>query len=266
MQQPNSLLNINQIATAHSVSRDFAVAALKHAKVEPLYSLPAGRGQMHLYEPSAAQSAVTEYRRLTETAPPPAPAAATSLPGAEILGAIEALDEKLAFHLERASEQNVQLFRAMQTMATNVDTMLKAMAANVDTLLKAAAAPAPVVPPPVVVEPPPAKQKHDPAPSTSERPALTRVAIIGLLPNQQQLIEKEFRDAFDLRFYASDEAKGRAFENALANCTHVIAMTNFINHGIEAAIRASRSKLIRIAGGMSTLRDRLTALYVEVHA
>lgn len=84
-----------------------------------------------------------------------------------------------------------------------------------------------------------------------------KICIVGLIPSQEQFIKKEYSDVFEIKYFQSDVAKGRSFRNNVASCSVVLAMTAFINHGIEDLIAASNGRLIRLTGGMSTLRSKL---------
>jgi DNA-binding transcriptional regulator/RsmH inhibitor MraZ len=90
-----------------------------------------------------------------------------------------------------------------------------------------------------------------------------KVCVVGLLPDQTQILEKEFSDDFQLKYFESDKAKGPSFNSWASSSSAVLLMTAFCNHGIESSIRASKGKLIRITGGMSTLRQKLTELRLD---
>jgi hypothetical protein len=83
-----------------------------------------------------------------------------------------------------------------------------------------------------------------------------------LLSAQKQVIEKEFSQAFDIRFYEVTDAKGRAFSDAVSRCEAAFLMVSFINHSVESSIKATGTRIIKVPGGMSSLRDKLTELYV----
>lgn len=88
----------------------------------------------------------------------------------------------------------------------------------------------------------------------------SKICIVGLIPSQEQLIRKEYNDYFDIKCYESGNAKGRSFRSVASSSDLVVAMTSFINHGIEDCVTASSGKLVRLPGGMSSLRSKLNEL------
>jgi hypothetical protein len=96
----------------------------------------------------------------------------------------------------------------------------------------------------------------------AEKPSRLRVAIIGLINDQRAMIEKEYSAKFDLRLYLSDDANN--FASSVSNCDVAINMTKFTNHSIEDQIKASRTKLVRCTGGMTTLRETLDNIHAHM--
>lgn len=90
-----------------------------------------------------------------------------------------------------------------------------------------------------------------------------KVCIVGLLPSQTTLIEKEFGNDFQLKCFVSEKAKGPSFTAWASNANAVLAMTSFMDHSIEDCIRASRGRLVRLDGGLSTLRQKLSTMKAE---
>ena len=90
-----------------------------------------------------------------------------------------------------------------------------------------------------------------------------KVAIVGLLGGQKQLIQKEFGPEFDLRFFETTKAKSKQFESGVSQCDVAIGMVNFINHGVEPVIRNAGVPYVQIKGGMSSLRDKLTEMFAQ---
>lgn len=89
-----------------------------------------------------------------------------------------------------------------------------------------------------------------------------KVLIVGLLPGQKSQIEQEFGKELDLRF-AESSLMGKTLKKKILACDYCISMVNFISHTTENTILSTDIKYEKVAGGMSSLRDRLTALYVE---
>lgn len=95
------------------------------------------------------------------------------------------------------------------------------------------------------------------APNTSGKKRLPRVTVVGLLPGQARMIEGEFSRSLDLHFVSSDESNSARILSLASTSTRMLAMTNFISHQHEDAIKRGGGNLERISGGMSTLRAAL---------
>lgn len=89
-----------------------------------------------------------------------------------------------------------------------------------------------------------------------------RILIVGLLPGQKTQIEQEFGKEFDLRF-AESNLMGKSLKKKVMSCDYCLSMVNFIGHPTENTILSTEVKYEKVAGGMSSLRDRLTSLYVD---
>lgn len=88
-----------------------------------------------------------------------------------------------------------------------------------------------------------------------------KVLIVGLLPQQAGKVVDEFGEVFDLSFW-KDEATALLKARARA-ADLVVTFTSKIGHFAEDIIHASGTPLVRCTGGMTTLRDDLTRMYVE---
>lgn len=98
-------------------------------------------------------------------------------------------------------------------------------------------------------------------PAAPSKPRKKRVLIIGLLPQQAGLVSTEFGEALDLSFAGADDNVGKIKAQA-AQAGEVLAMTKFISHSCEDLVKAHPG-YSRVAGGMSALRDKLTAIFGE---
>ena len=90
---------------------------------------------------------------------------------------------------------------------------------------------------------------------------LTNVVIVGLLPDQENMIKGEFKDCFRLRFWKDGNPK--SLREISGNADHILTFVDKIGHKHEDAILASGRKPDRVTGGMSSLRKRLTEIYVN---
>jgi predicted Zn-ribbon and HTH transcriptional regulator len=90
-----------------------------------------------------------------------------------------------------------------------------------------------------------------------------RVTVVGLLPGQVDMIRREFGQELHLSFVNSDKTEADRLRKLCQNSSHVISMCAFMSHSTESVIKTTRAHHTRISGGMSSLRERLTAIYVE---
>jgi hypothetical protein len=87
------------------------------------------------------------------------------------------------------------------------------------------------------------------------------VLIAGLLPNQAGIIEKEFGDVFDLRFYMVGENLKQLAAMA-SNAEQVFTFTSKVSHAVEEVMIGKGHKIHRCSGGMTMLKDQLLKLYM----
>lgn len=101
-----------------------------------------------------------------------------------------------------------------------------------------------------------------PEPSRPAAAPKKRVTIVGLLNGQVDMMRREFGKELDLHFVEVAKDAGRL--KSLSGTSHaVLTMTGFIRHADEELIKAAGGNLIRVTGGMSTLRDKLTEIYIN---
>lgn len=87
------------------------------------------------------------------------------------------------------------------------------------------------------------------------------VLIAGLLPNQAGIIDKEFGDVFDLRFYMVGHNL-KQLASMAANVDHVFTFTSKVSHAVEEVMVGKGHKIHRCSGGMTMLKDQLLKLYM----
>lgn len=95
--------------------------------------------------------------------------------------------------------------------------------------------------------------------ASSER---MKLAVIGLKPGQAHMIKNEYGRQINLSFIESDGGHGKQLGALSETCDYVIQMTKFTNHATSDHIAAFGGKLVLVGGGMTTLRDKITDLYV----
>jgi hypothetical protein len=87
-----------------------------------------------------------------------------------------------------------------------------------------------------------------------------RVGIVGLLPAQTDVIEKEFGDVFEIRYWKDE---GFVALKALGRASEVVLVTKWCNHSATETLKSVGAKWRFVDGGLTELKTMLTALYVE---
>ena len=133
------------------------------------------------------------------------------------------------------------------TLAQQVAAKLKdRLMAQLATQLPTLAAPPPQIHAPIINEPKTIKK---------------RVLIAGLLPQQAGMIQSEFGEVFDLMFWKDGGL--HALKHRAESAQVTITFTSKISHAAENAIKTTSTEYHRCGGGMTSLRDMLTRMYVE---
>jgi len=91
---------------------------------------------------------------------------------------------------------------------------------------------------------------------------LKQVTIVGLLDKQAGMLHREYRKEFKLQFVASDHYSGPRLKGLAANSEAVIVMTDFVKHAVDEIVLSVGGNLIRCPGGLTSLREKLDALYL----
>ncbi len=100
--------------------------------------------------------------------------------------------------------------------------------------------------------------------TTLPAPRLLRILVTGLLPQQAGMIQSEFNDCFDIRFWNNQNGDG--FDSLKSLCKSSDAVffhTSHSSHGVESAARQHAVRFIRVPGGMTQMRAALTEFYAE---
>lgn len=90
---------------------------------------------------------------------------------------------------------------------------------------------------------------------------LKKILIVGLLPEQQNEISKEFKGIYDLR-YVKDESIHQ-IKSIASNCDEIILMTKFIGHRHQDAAKSSGVIYSYCNGAVSELKEILEATFYE---
>ena len=260
--KPNT--TAGELKSLYHVGQPTIIEAL--ADLEPVMQMPYSRGTMRVYDSAQAcaliEACIERKRRQPAPVAAPAPQVVQPTPVVDLgpltnrVLAVENQMEALVEQMTEVTSQNTLIFKAVGDLRVELLARLDALHAAVDN--------PPIVvdnpPPPVVVD------SHQPRLTPTPvkvAPPLRVVGIVGLLGGQREMIKQEFGDLFNLRFYESDDAKTKMFRDSVRGCEVVLAMKNFINHSVDRIVLQEGVKLELINGGVTSLRNRLTAMYVN---
>jgi hypothetical protein len=87
-----------------------------------------------------------------------------------------------------------------------------------------------------------------------------RLGIVGLLPAQVDVIEKEFGDVFHISYWKDG---GTVALKAIGRACELVLVTKWCNHSATETLKNVGAKWRRVDGGLTELKTTLTALYVE---
>lgn len=264
----SDLMTIATIARAVKLSDKTVLKLLEDLNVPPIHVARNKRSSIRLYEPSAV-NLIKEHLKAQQEEKSPAPVAADDRLNSIAVAVADVYDK-----LELVSQQHASLLRAVERTREDVMAAVALVASRVDAIQKkldaveglvtsaqpAAAAPAPA---PAPVAPALTNVVELREPANDVKDTRKHVAILALPNNQRDTIKKEFKDVFKLEFFESDEVSGRGFGDKLQRFDAVLGMTGFLNHGITSVQNKAGSKFIRVSGGVSSLRDKLTELFVR---
>lgn len=255
--EETSLVSTSELCRSHRLGAASVTEYL--GELKPTHTAKTGAGIAKFYDRASADAlirkGIEQAARRTRAAEAPAREAEGSALAprlaaienivSDILGNTEQMDEDRA-QVKKLLDQNTLIFKA-------INELRQAFAGRPPIL------PVPPAPAATAAITPPA------APAPPDAPAKVvkhRVVVAGVRSTHAAIIKQEFGECFNLTTYTSEECKGRSYEDSLGRADHVIAVLAGMNDGFESTRRAAGSKLIRITGGLSTLRDRLTELYI----
>lgn len=87
------------------------------------------------------------------------------------------------------------------------------------------------------------------------------VLIVGLLPQQAGMIQTEFGNDLNLKFW-KEGSLGQLRKTA-QSADFVLLFTSKISHDATNAVASVNKNMIRVVGGMTTLREKLTEIFCE---
>ena len=98
----------------------------------------------------------------------------------------------------------------------------------------------------------------------AQRPlSKNRVTVVGLLAGQAAMIANEYRNRIVLDFIEHNHTGGMRLKSLCGTSHAVMTMSGFISHSTEDLIKSRGGNLVRVSGGMSSLRAELDKYVTE---
>lgn len=98
----------------------------------------------------------------------------------------------------------------------------------------------------------------------AQRPlSKNRVTVVGLLAGQAAMIANEYRDKIVLDFIEHNHTGGMRLKSLCGTSHAVMVMVGFVSHATEDLIKSRGGNLVRVSGGMSSLRAELDKYVTE---
>jgi hypothetical protein len=94
------------------------------------------------------------------------------------------------------------------------------------------------------------------------KPRLRHILVLGLLGDQQNEIKKEFEKDFHISFWHTGE-NTQLLKSRAAHSECVFIHTKHMGHFAEETLKSMKSKVIRVPGGISAMKDAITKFYCE---
>jgi len=182
-----------------------------------------------------------------EPAPMEPPAPAEIVPVIDLKGTVNAIADAVAAAIGDVLRTRIeavvhdQLQQALDSLPTQITQVIADPKGTVRTLN-----PGPVQ-----------------APRAPRAPGKTRITIVGLLAGQAQMIYNEYGTKLALDFVEQTHATGQRLKSLCVSSKAVLTMTGFVSHATEDLIKSRGGNLIRVPGGMSSLRSALDTFVTE---
>lgn len=82
------------------------------------------------------------------------------------------------------------------------------------------------------------------------------ISVIGLMPAQEAMLAKEFRDKADIRFWDKGDALTK-LKSLASKSDRVFMRTQLTNHNTSDILRNAHAKVTLVHGGISMLRKNI---------
>jgi hypothetical protein len=95
-------------------------------------------------------------------------------------------------------------------------------------------------------------------------PRKRKILVTGLLPQQAGIIQQEFNDCFTVEFW--NDRNGDGFDRLKAlgrSCECVFMHIAHASHKVKELLEAVGATITPVNGGMTQMREAITAYYVK---
>lgn len=245
-----NLTNPSVLCAKYRIGKDRMDQIL--APLEPVLTMPFGRGIMRLYDPAKAHARIEtvlaeEVAAKKAMEPKPAQEVAPPFDLLPIITQLNTLTQLVANLTNEVSRLRADALGRLDVIA---------LKAELDAIVVDKADDAPATLDGTVKQPAPATQPS--------KPEKIKVALVAVPAGMASRLHQQFGDVFDFKFLDSKDAVGNSFSQRVGDAQFVIGMLDFMNHGISGIERNASYTYIPLKGGQSKLVDKLNELFAQV--
>ena len=94
--------------------------------------------------------------------------------------------------------------------------------------------------------------------TSQPKEAKPSVLVVGLLPQQQAMLQSDFHRTVKLSFWKDGSLK--LLQQKAGSVDHVVAMCDFVSHATTDSLKGHKDKTLLLRGGMGAVRDALASI------
>lgn len=96
---------------------------------------------------------------------------------------------------------------------------------------------------------------------TKDKPKM-RIGVVGVLPNQAKILQKEFGDNFDIRFWTKDQS-AQQLSSLASNSDYTVVMVSKIGHWAYETVSKHSNNYVSVSGGISQIRQCINSQLIN---
>ena len=89
-----------------------------------------------------------------------------------------------------------------------------------------------------------------------------RIGVVGVLPNQAKILQKEYGDDFDIRFWTKDQS-AKQLSSLASNSDYAVVMVGKIGHWAYDTVSKHSSNCVSVSGGISQIRQCINSQLIN---